>query len=65
MTVICDQHNSCDIFECRHRFEHTHYHMCDVNCVQSNHLDAKCCATIKEVRKQKIKKLNESNLRST
>ncbi len=60
MKVICDQHDSCNNFECDHIEEHSHFHMCDEKCSDDGHVGAKCYSIIKEIRKQKLKKLNDS-----
>lgn len=67
MKVVCKGHNICTIRKteyfngCRHSIPHEHNSITNQSCVDVK--EAMCyCLSIKEERKEKLKKLNESSL---
>lgn len=60
MKVICPLYLNCTIDDCPHKILHYPNHKCYKNCDGTT--DSKCSATLKSIRKEKLKKINESTL---
>lgn len=63
MKLLCPLYLSCDISDCPHKMPHYHRDNCDRNCDGTS--DSKCEATLKAIREEKLKKINESNLHTS
>lgn len=62
MKVICDCHDICESTYCTHRIEHKHTSECELVCNTLYKMNgayySSCKATLKTIRKEKLKKLN-------
>lgn len=63
MKVICCKHLECEQKNCPHIKQHTHMEPCDRNC--EVHYNSTCKSELKQIRENKLKKINGSNLQTS
>ena len=56
MKIICDKHLNCTIKDCPHKLPHNHLEFCDNDCASEP--GPKCKPTLKTIREEKLKRLN-------
>lgn len=65
MKVICKGYKTCSSINCFHAVSHEHNEYEISKCINIKSSDCYCSETKSEVRKQKLKKINENILSST
>lgn len=59
MRIICPLNSSCTIVDCPHKIPHYPNHKCYKNC--DGTLDSKCAPTLKSIRQEKLKRIQNEN----
>lgn len=64
MKLICKKYKNCNIKECPHRIPHYYKHNCDINCDDDGIIGniSKCIVPLKELRKEKLKRITNNEL---